>query len=117
MPCPNVLISPSHHTAKSTQRILSLPRFDTREAAINLRRRLKPTLLETQHPTNGTIAPSSIAGHGMSKIPHLCAAVPERASSNITPHSRINPTHSFASSFRTREAPLDLRHRQECLCY
>ena len=70
MPCPYVLISPSRHTAKSTQRILSLPRFDTREAAMNLRRRLKPTLLETQHPTNGTIAPSSIAGHGMSKIPH-----------------------------------------------
>jgi hypothetical protein len=28
-----------------------------------------------------------------------------------------NPTHSFASSSRAREAPLNLEHRQECLCY
>jgi hypothetical protein len=55
-------------------------------------------------------------GHGMSKTRRR-RAVPERANSTIAPHSEINPTHSFVSSFRRREAPLDLWHRQECLCY
>ena len=44
-------------------------------------------------------------------------AVPERAIIAHAPHSTINPTHSFASSHRTREATINLRHRQDCLCY
>jgi hypothetical protein len=42
--------------------------------------------------------------------------LPEHAKSNITPHTEINPTF-FAFSPPTREAAINLRHRQECLCY
>jgi hypothetical protein len=43
-------------------------------------------------------------------------AVPEHANSNIAPRSKTNPTHSFASFSHMRN-PVNLRHRQDCLCY
>jgi len=40
-------------------------------------------------------------------------AVPERANSTLTLHSKINPTHSLLSSFRTPRSPIQLAAQAE----
>jgi hypothetical protein len=69
-PCPNAPTAPSHHTARLTQGIFSFPRFADAKPHSTCGTGRNACATEIASTPNVATAPSSIAGHGMPKIPH-----------------------------------------------